>query len=265
MFREAMKRLMPTRVRRRLKGLVVKEPEFKSYVTTVSCDGMEFPYLIGDRVAEDWYGDCRALSTEWAFTKGLVSPGDVVFQVGAHQGFTTVFLAKWVGQNGAVIAFEASPFSTRILQKNVELNSLENVVVVGKAVGAQAGLIGTTGGSSVVAVTNRWDAATDVEMVTLDEYANTRPTLLKIDVEGYEVAVLEGASRILSSRPKLAIEVHVSELALFGKTPRDVLDLVPADYELWLQPDGHSVPERFHGYEIAGQDQVHLYAIPRGS
>ena len=66
-------------------------------------------------------------------------PGDLVFDIGAHAGFTTCMLARMVGPEGQVIAFEPDEVSGEYLTQNVKRLGLTNVAVVPKAIDAKTG------------------------------------------------------------------------------------------------------------------------------
>jgi hypothetical protein len=64
----------------------------------------------------------------------------------------------------------------------------------------------------------------------LDDYVDSRPTFLKLDVEGAEVGALRGAQRVLREcRPRIFIEVHPQFIVRFGQTPADLFEALPLD------------------------------------
>lgn len=148
----------------------------------------------------------------------LLRPGDVVIEVGANIGSLTVGLAKTVGSTGRVIAFEPQRVVFQTLCANIALNSLTWVDTVHAAVGLRAGSVvigepdyarpGNFGAVEVGSgdVTN--GTASPVMLVTLDQmFTGRQLRLIKVDVEGMEQDVLEGASRLLTGlRPMLYVE-----------------------------------------------------------
>ena len=158
---------------------------------------------------------------ERRLVSGLLRKGDCFIDVGADLGLYTVLAGKKVGQAGRVISVEPSPVTCRGLRRQIELNGLENVTV------AEAGLSSSTGELEL------WDAAAGgdafssfgkpiqeggfekvkVAVTTLDllaeEFCGGRmPSLVKIDVEGWEPNVLRGGQSLLSrpDSPKLLVE-----------------------------------------------------------
>jgi hypothetical protein len=101
-------------------------------------------------------------------------------------------------------------------------------------------------------------------MVALDTYAGEKPTLVKIDVEGFEVEVLRGAKTILSTRPKLVLEIHTTELAGFGTSVDELFTLIDAlSYRWWIQRDDAGEPVEFD-LKSPLTDRCHLFGLPVG-
>jgi FkbM family methyltransferase len=242
---------------------------FVPTTVTKAIGGVTFDFRIGDVTGQEWYAGPVAMSPEMSFLRErMVAAGDVVLECGAHHGFLTILIAHWAGPAGRVVAFEASPASAAILSENVALNRLESrVTVEAKAVGERSGSLKITEESNSVPLLGRYEPGVRVPVVPLDNYAGLAPTLIKLDIEGFEIEALRGAPRILERRPKLAIEVHVDMLRRYGRHADEILDLVrPRDYELWLQLGADDTPRPYAGERLSEKhmDQVHLYALPRG-
>jgi len=139
------------------------------------------------------------------FLERNVTPGDVVYDVGAHIGFFSVCAARL----GAVVyAFEPVPENAARLRENVSLNDLE-IHVVEAAVWGEDGSVELVPGDSDFE--SRAAPGTGVPSVSLDSFAEREPepALIKVDVEGAETEVLRGARRILAqARPVLVCELH---------------------------------------------------------
>jgi FkbM family methyltransferase len=132
-----------------------------------------------------------------------VREGMTAFDVGAHVGFYTLLLSRAVGTSGNVFAFEPWPANIADCLEHVRMNRLENVVVVPVAVGSTPGLASfASGESSTTGRLTRGDSTgLRVACVTLDELLATGrlpvPHVVKVDVEGAESDVLEGARNLL--------------------------------------------------------------------
>jgi FkbM family methyltransferase len=147
--------------------------------------------------------------------------GETFYDVGANIGFFTLLGARLVGESGAVVAFEPLPENVRQLERNVMLNQLANVRIVAEAVADVASEERTfwLGANAEARNAGRLvDGDSEgqtvrVPVTTIDAAMATNglrpPSLMKIDVEGEEIAVLRGAVQTLSRyRPLLLVEVH---------------------------------------------------------
>lgn len=238
---------------------------FKQYVIKKNMEGVDFDFLIGDRIGRDWYDrECinNPIWLEMRFIKDhLIAQGDVVLECGGHHGCSAILLSNWVGVGGKVVTFEPFPANCDILEKNIKLNGLKNVNLQRKAVGAECGIITISGSSFSI---NSSGKGVEVNMTCLDEYEHLNPTFLKIDVEGFEMQVLQGAKKILSKRPKLAIEIHTEFLSRYGASVNDLLRLINVEnYKVWIQWKDDQQPEEYD-MRAPIENRVHLFCIPLG-
>ena len=169
-----------------------------------------------------WHKPQIAMNGELSELKRLCSEGGVVLEIGAHHGLMTLLMAGWVGESGHVYAIEASADNALVLDANCFQNRLHNVSTAFTAIGSQAGTV-SFGGESLAASSG---IVREVPMVTADQFCIdrriTRIDLLKIDVEGFEMGVLQGACELLKQGPKLALELHVDLLLQAGSSAREV-------------------------------------------
>jgi FkbM family methyltransferase len=154
-----------------------------------------------------------------------LGPGDVFYDVGSHIGLFTIPVAKLVGKEGQVIAFEPESQAYDKLLTHLELNGLSNVRVFKKALGDQnsQGRLFVEGRPSPSLLprlgdTEQQSGAEEVDIVQGDWLVRTEglpiPRAVKIDVEGYEYSVLRGLQRTLA-QPQchlLCVEIHPSFL-----------------------------------------------------
>ena len=165
-----------------------------------------------------------------------VRAGDHVAEVGASMGLYALAFAGRVGAGGHVTAFEPDPESVSALEANVSVNGWQDrVTVVGAAVGQSSGQVrfaSARGQESRIEMRPEvCDRVITVPMVTLDDaFAGRRIDVIKIDVEGFEQQVIQGAQAILSEerrRPRaILVEVHPFAWADAGTTSASFLGLV---------------------------------------
>jgi len=132
--------------------------------------------------------------------------GDLFADVGANVGVYSLLAAGTCGAR--VAAFEPVPRAVEAFDENVAINKLESLVTLHRVgVGAAAGraeiTTGQGGANHIVGSVERGERTATIEIVTLDaHFPKECPVGIKIDVEGYESQVLNGAQRILSD-PRL--------------------------------------------------------------
>ena len=236
-------RLLLPRLRRKIRLMVA--PDARAIFTLE--DGSLFECALGDST-----GRLLTLGvlepTEREFVRHWLKPGDVFFDIGANIGLFTLIAARQVGPTGHVYAFEPSQREAAFLQRNLNLNHLTNVTIVNCAVGEKPGTaqfgISTDGGTNSLRRNphpqQQIESWQSVQVTTLDEFiaANNiqRVALMKIDVEGGEVNVLRGASRLLNSDhpPVILCEFCDLTAAGFQSSGRKLYDtFVSFGYQLY--------------------------------
>jgi FkbM family methyltransferase len=140
-----------------------------------------------------------------------VRRGDVVYDIGANFGLYTLLLSKLAGKSGHVFAFEPAPRVVAGLRAHLELNKIQNVTVVQKAIAGREGEMQFRSGEGACVGHLDEDGDLTVPTVTLDLVANELPppSAIKMDIEGAEVEALGAASECFRRyRPKLFLATH---------------------------------------------------------
>lgn len=165
---------------------------------------------------------------ELEFFRDYLKPGDRVIDVGANIGDTVLTASLQVGPTGEVLAIEAHPRTFGFLRQNIELNNAANVTLINSAVGAEPGRIFFSDDRRDDMNRVQGDRGLEMAIRPLDTIVQGRRpvALLKIDVEGYEKFVLEGASEILAVTECVYFEVSAAHFDRFGYTTRDLLELL---------------------------------------
>jgi len=147
--------------------------------------------------------------------------GDVFYDVGANLGFFSLLAAHLSGlEEGQVYAFEAAPDNAEAIRRNAALNEIPNVHVIAKAVSDRCGrgrlqIVDDQSWSKLVEYGEHpfTERVIDVELVAIDELVGSGrippPAVVKIDVEGAELAVLDGMRETIDRhRPAIICELH---------------------------------------------------------
>jgi FkbM family methyltransferase len=198
---------------------------------------------------------------EWLAQR--VRRGQTALDVGANVGVYVLQFAHWSRPDGRVIAVEPNPSTRAVLEKHVRLNGLEQrVEIVPAAVGAAAGeallFAVDTDGMSRLGAPNPTLAgramAITVPVVSLDDMCESRalaPDWLFLDIEGFEIAALSGARRLLTARREsmsVIVEMHPDSWKVAGTTRADAESLF-RDLRLRAEPlSGQADPLATYGH-----------------
>jgi FkbM family methyltransferase len=186
---------------------------------------------LDDELIHDGFED-----VELAFVEKMLQPGMTVLDAGAHHGLYTLLASRRVGKRGRVIAFEPSPRERKRLRRHLWLNRSKNVAVESCALGdahREAELFLVTGRedwcNSLRAP--QIDARTTTVPVELERVDGvmeklgiTRVDFIKLDVEGAELSILQGARATLAaSRPVILAEVQDLRTRPWGYAAREII------------------------------------------
>lgn len=188
---------------------------------------------------------------ERALLRRLISPGMTVFDIGANIGIYTTFLARLVGASGRVVAFE--PEQRNVDRLRTAVRTYEQVEVVHAAVSDRSGILNLYVADDLN-VDHRTYApgehrrkCVQVQAVALDDFvADYCPIdVVKMDIQGAELAALRGALQLLSSDspPVLLLEYWPFGLTRAGDEPTELIRLLKSkDFEI-TTVDGNCAPE----------------------
>ena len=183
-----------------------------------------------------------------------LQPGAVFYDVGAHIGVFSLIAARNLGAHGSVFVFEPDPLNVRRIKENASRNQLDAIRIIPKAVCSTVGRVrflrasfqsSMNRGVLVEDASAAEESTIEVESITLDAFAqeNALPSLIKIDVEGSEAAVLQGSEEIFrSAKPLLVCEIHHEQAS--------------SDVTRWLLARGYM----FQWLESSSEFPCHLFA-----
>lgn len=159
----------------------------------------------------DLYGEFSEL--EVRMMAQILKPGMIAIDVGANIGAHTVFMAGAVTRSGAVVAFEPQRILHQMLCANLALNAIGNTVALHAASGAEPGAImvprvnygagGNFGGIEI----GKTDDGETVPVTTIDQLGLGACHFIKVDAEGMELDVLQGAAATIAKfQPLMYVE-----------------------------------------------------------
>jgi len=198
---------------------------------------------------------------EFNFLDRLLKPGMVFVDVGANDGYYTLFASRRVGPGGRVVSVEPSSRERGHLERNIARNGIANVEIVPAALGASAGHADLhlahgvhTGHNTLGRFAHDDVVPAKVERVPLEtldavvtRLALPRVDVVKIDVEGGEANVIAGARALLAAmRPVLMMEVSDSALRAQGSSEAALLEVLRGElgYEVLVFSESSGLVER---------------------
>lgn len=174
---------------------------------------------------------------EQRFVERFLRPGMTVLDIGANQGYYTLLCSRKVGPHGKVFAFEPSARELRLLKLHLWLNRCKNAQASGSALGAAARIeqlhvvLGSQSGCNSLRPPNVAEPTglLSVRVERLDDVLQargvTRVDFIKLDVEGAELSVLQGAKKLLTHPPRPVILAEVQDLRTqpWGYSAREII------------------------------------------
>ena len=190
------------------------------------------------------------------FKLPFLKHGDTVIDVGANIGVTVLLFEQYIGQGGRVHAFEPNPMIFQYLKENIAMNRVHNVQFYDCALGEKAeqvylqdNNVADTGN----AITLEQDNSFMVRMERLDDVLKESGIemvhLLKVDTEGYEKFVFDGAKETLSKTNFIIFEAIEHNCQRFGYSTRDLADFLCGEgFHVFCYDMDSEVYEPFDSY-----------------
>lgn len=202
-----------------------EDPQLREYVNNFDYDKYAIYRVENSKIfyVDDIYDWVKSLyiknGNNWEESiheefKKYVKPGSVAIDIGGHMGTHTLNLSKLVGDSGSVHTFEPQVKMFCELNINMHLNKCKNIVFHRRALGNEERIVemylpcATNEGMACVNKKAKDPSGDTVKMVKLDSFNLNNVSFIKIDVEGYERDVIQGAkATILRNKPVMIIEI----------------------------------------------------------
>lgn len=197
------------------------------------------------------YSAYEPANTNWITDTFDYGSGGFFVDVGANFGWYTCLFGKISGKSGQLVAFEPDTKNLSLLNSNIKLNEIENVKIIEAAVGEKTGTSylrfapdSNPGMHSLVQLphTTLDPSGREISIVTLDDALKPfagRISLLKIDIEGFEIDAFLGATETLSRCEKILVEYSPEFLRSAGRNPSDLINILQDnDFEIFSLQNG---------------------------
>ena len=198
-------------------------------------NGIKFKLDLSDYVEHAIYFAFKDTAQDALFS--LCKPGSIIIDIGTNIGYVLLNFARIVGSSGLVFGFEPNPLTYNRCLENISLNDFSNIKVLNTALGdvSREGILivpyNRNRGEAYISSTKPPDHGIKVAITTLDRFVKenyiTKIDLIKIDVEGYEFNVLNGAKETLKKyKPILFIEVDDELLQRQNIFPNKLIEFI---------------------------------------
>ena len=166
---------------------------------------------------------------EELFITNYLQEGDTFIDVGANIGYITLTAAKKIGNAGQVISIEPHPKTFSFLKRNIAFNKFNNIKTYNVAIGNESGRVSFTNSKSDEQNFITKAGPVEVQIKKLDEiFQGEHVDFLKIDTEGYELFVLEGAQEVLKKVKVIYLEVYQVHFDRYNYDSKKILSFLTA-------------------------------------
>ncbi len=210
----------------------------KDYYKIVVNDSLMYIDLMDKGISEELCINKKRECFTTDFLKKVIKKDDIIIDIGANIGYYVLLEAK-LASKGKIYAIEPIPKNNDLLKRNIKLNNYKNVFVFKCALGNKQGK-----GTMNICNKSNWSSFTknpnvkiikeiNVPITTLDRFVEKNlhkpPTLVRMDVEGYEYQIIKGMLKTLNKNIplKLLIELHPPWLNLMSrKNMEELIDIL---------------------------------------
>ena len=206
-----------------------------------------------------FFSESKRGSDELAFFINRLRPEDVIYDVGAFRGVYGVAAKAALGDSVSVHLFEPIKDNFEAIEEIARLNQFQQFEIIPKALGLGTTVKGTLDPKDGMLREGKIPnapAPVEIPATSVDAYMNETgltPSIIKLDVEGFELQVLEGAHSCLSQyKPRLWLEVHPNALAAQGRHWKEVIEN--------LKSIGYRTMNFYRDYDLLTRDLAfHLW------
>ena len=189
---------------------------------------------------------------EAMMVKNNIKRDEIVVDLGAHIGYYTLMMAKLVGQNGKVFAFEPEPRNLKLLYKNIEVNSYKNIEVVPKAVS-------DIDGECTLFVGQESFGANKIYMNEVNsEIEKTISDINKTWGGNFQIEIISEWKQIIKERKNAGVKIV--HLTMYGQNINNVQMKIRNEDKILIVVGAEKVPREIYemaDYNVAVGNQPH--------
>lgn len=189
-----------------------------------------------------------------------INEGMNVIDIGANIGAITLQIAKKISKNGRVFSFEPSPYNFKQANRNISLNNFSNIKLVNQGLGNRRetaflynvnpnnrGMLRLLQENDETKPYEKEEVIIDTLDNSMEKFSIPKPDFIKIDVEGFEYKVLQGAHGTLNKyKPILFIELVDNNLLEQKSNPKELIQyLKRLNYKIVNAQSNEEVDENY--------------------
>ncbi len=231
------------RIREKMRNSFLRGLLFpKSPIILTDNYGIRFVFYPWEKIPLEKLQTHRFLNAEFKALKKLIHENDLVFDVGANIGLHSTMFGRWVGKNGIVYAFEPVPQTYDFLCETLALNKSRNVRPQNIGLLEKSGVVQMNIFDKAYSGWNSFGCPTfdnispigkiDVATDTIDNFCNknniSKINFMKVDVEGFEKNVFNGAKQMLGNGMIDYLSFEISKIPLKGSgaKAKEIFDIL---------------------------------------
>ncbi|MFH1170778.1 MAG: FkbM family methyltransferase [Candidatus Vogelbacteria bacterium] len=206
------------------------------------------------------FGKREHVTTDFLIRERVINDKEVILDIGANIGYYALLESRLTGSSGIVYALEPVSNNYRLLIKNIEINNVKNIKAFKLAAGQKSGedyiFVANKGNISSFVFNDQvsYTKKEKVKVVRIDDFVrekNITPTMIRMDVEGYEKEIVKGMVSTLLKTPKLLIEMHphimkepelVEMFSIIEQSGYTKAVVIKERNELWMKKNGSVKP-----------------------
>ncbi len=205
-----------------------------------------------------FFSESKQGVTEIAFFLNQLRPRDVIYDIGAFRGAYGAAAKAMFGEDIAVHLFEPIPKNSQAIRKISQLNRFRQFEIVEKAVGQGTAIRGEFDGAELMlraGGTSEHLRPLEVATTSIDayvEHTGVVPSVIKMDVEGFELETVQGGTRCLTEhKPRLWLELHPNFLAAQARDWHEVIEKIRSlGYETIRFHSDYHLPTRHVSFHV---------------
>lgn len=236
-----------------------------TYIVCKNLAGVLTYILISTREGRLWYDKFDLTEVPYLQMLGMIRLGDIVLDCGSNQGINSLMYSSIVGEAGHVHAFDPFPINCAIAKFNADINDRKNITTYQIALGNREEVkIVSIAAQDILEVKDATADTITATIARIDSLA-LRPNFIKIDVEGAEVDLLEGAVATLKFEPFIYLELHPDQISRFGRRVNEIFNFIDLQKYSCLvnYPGNPMLVEYSRQFEL--EHPCQMFFLPRSS